>query len=154
MYLKSQHFYWELEVELKPTGQLERDRAQQQNNAGDQGGESGKIGGRYNQHMLYTYIKCSKPKTKNISGPSFLRKHPEQAATGASGLHYATLRSDRQGIWTKKFSMNADKNHKEKMGYDLGSCTTEIIMMLNPSTFPSQGWGTWQRLPLRTFQLI
>lgn len=27
-------------------------------------------------------------------------------------------------------------------------------MMLNPSTFPSQGWGTWQRLPLRTFQLL
>lgn len=91
--------------------------------------------------MLYTYIKCSKTKTKNISGPSFLRKHPEQAATGASGLHYAILRSDRQGIWTKTFSMNADKNHKEKMGYDLGSCTQETIMMLNPSTFPSQGLG-------------
>lgn len=104
--------------------------------------------------MLYTYIKCSKAKNKNISGPSFLRKHPEQSATGASGLHYATLRSDHQGIWTKKLPMNADKNHKEKMGYDLGSCTQETIMMLNPSTFPSQGWGTWQRFPLRTFQLL
>lgn len=146
MYLKSQHSYWELEVELKPTGQLEAYREQQQNKTGDQGGEAGKVGGRYIQHMLYAYVKCSKTKNRNISGPSFLRK--------ASGLHYTTLRSDHQGVWTKKCPVNADKNHEEKTGYDSGSCTQETILMLNPSTFPSPRWGPWQHFPLRTFQLL
>ena len=98
MYLKSQHSYWELEVELKPPGQLEAYRKQQQNKTEDQGGEAGKVGGRYIQHMLYAYIKCSNTKNRNISGPSFLRKCPEQAATEASGLHYTTLEVITRGF--------------------------------------------------------
>lgn len=121
MYLKSQQSYWELEVELKPTGQLEAYREQQQNKTGHQGGEAGKVGGRYIQHMLYAYIKCSKTKNRNILGPSFLRKPPEQAAREASGLHYATLRSDHQGGWTKKCPVNADKNHERRWGMIRGA---------------------------------